>query len=424
MGRICMIAFAHYPRDGRVRREAEALVDRGDEVDVICIREAGEERNRLLNGVRLIQLRKLYYRGPNAVVYLAKYLLFCFAAFFWVTYLHLKNRYQIIQVHTMPDFLVFVAIIPKLLGAKVLLDVHDLMPELYQSKFGLPETRWLIRFITWVERQSIGFADRAIAVHKLHLDTLVKHGNPPKKFTILLNVPDPKIFSVKNEVSSRDDYGFRLLYHGTVTRRYGLSVALYAVSLLRKEISGLEFQIVGNGEDRSRLIDLVKQLDLTDCVSFSRSFVPVEQLSSIILNADVGVVPILYDDFTKLQLPVKLLEYVGLGLPVICSRTETIEAYFDDTMVQYVEAGNVDDLAQRILELYRAPHKRKRLATNAARFNHDYNWKQQKQEYYNLIDKLAGNGHVSSKAWGRVENQRIPVVLPEKIANEQDERAG
>ena len=82
-----------------------------------------------------------------------------------MSFLFFRKRYDIIQVHTMPDFLVFAALVPKLFGAKVILDVHDLMPELYMCKFRAGPRHFIIRLITWVERRSIGFAHQAIAVH-------------------------------------------------------------------------------------------------------------------------------------------------------------------------------------------------------------------------------------------------------------------
>src|SRR5438477_7594002 len=190
MARICMVAFTYYASDPRVRREAEALAGRGDDVDCICLREPGQEKVGNLNGVRLFPLSIRRYRGASTIFYLTAYCLFFWSAFCELAVLHLKKRYDVVQVHTMPDFLVFVALIPKMLGAKVILDVHDLMPELYMSKFGVEETSWVIRFITWLERRSIAFAHRAIAVHNPHLEALIKHGNPKEKFDVLLNVPD------------------------------------------------------------------------------------------------------------------------------------------------------------------------------------------------------------------------------------------
>jgi len=389
MARICMVAYTYYPTDTRVRREAEALVNRGDMVDMICLRKNGEDRIRIQNGVRLLQPLIGRYRGSSAAIYLANYFIFFLVASGWLALLHLKHPYQVIQVHTMPDFMVFAAMMPKLLGAKVVLDVHDLMPELYQSKFGLRETHWLIRFITWSERCSIGFADRAIAVHRPHLKALIHHGNPEEKFIILLNLPDPRIFSGRAAVDHGDDSSFKLIYHGTVAERHGLKVALRALPSLRKEIKGLKFQIVGAGDGLPSLIDLAKELELTDCVDF-KAVMPMEELIPIILDADVGIVPILDDAFTKYMLPVKLLEYVALRIPVICSRSETIEAYFDDSMVQYCAPGNAAELAEQILTLYWHPEIRERLRANADRFCRDYSWERQKQRYYQLIDDLIG----------------------------------
>jgi len=387
MARICMVAYTYYPTDTRVRREAEALVDRGDTVDMICLGKKGEDRIRTLNGVRLIQPLLSRYRGSSAVQYLANYAVFFVAASAWLAALHRKSHYQVIQVHTMPDFMVFTAMIPKLLGAKVVLDVHDLMPELYRSKFGLRETHWLIRFIVLIERCSIGFADKAIAVHKPHLDALVRHGNPEDKFTILLNLPDPRIFSTNVGRRRGSGSGFRLIYHGTVSERHGLRVALRALPSLRKEIKGLKLQIIGEGDGLPGLVGLAKELGLTDCVDF-KAFMPMEELLPIILDADIGIVPILLDDFTKYMLPVKLMEYVALRIPVICSRTETIETYFDDSMVRYSAPGNVMELSEHILALYRSPALRERLTASADRFNREYRWEQQKQLYYQLIDDL------------------------------------
>jgi glycosyltransferase involved in cell wall biosynthesis len=382
-----MVAYAYYPTDTRIRREAEALVARGDTVDVIGLRKEGKKRIDTLNGVRMIQLSVARYRGANAAMYLLMYFQFLIKAFFHLTFLHLKQPYQVIQAHTMPDFIVFAAIVPKLLGTKVVLDVHDLMPELYRSKFGLPASHWLIQFITWMERRSIAFAHRAIAVHKPHLEALVSHGNPAEKFIILLNSPDPRIFSRQARVHSNGE-GFKLIYHGTVAQRHGLSVALQALVDLKEKINGLQLQIFGDGDDLPHLIDLTKELDLADHVSIHRGFVPMEDLVPIILEADVGIVPILYDDFTKYMLPGKLLEYIALGIPVVSSRTGTIEAYFSDAMLQYVQPGNADDLAQKILEIYQNPAKRARLVANANKFNRDLGWDQQKKMYYRMVDTL------------------------------------
>ncbi len=390
MARICMLAFTHYSTDSRVRREAEALTARGDEVDFICLKEPGNEHVRDYHGVHLYPIGVGRYRGRSTALYLASYVSFFVCGFFLMTYLFLRKRYHIVQVHTMPDFMVFTALIPKLFGARVILDVHDLVPELYSCKFGIDMSHPLIRLLTWIERRSIAFAHRAIAVHIPHRDLLVRHGNPRDKFAVVLNVPDPRIFEIKEGSERVEDGVFRLIYHGTIAKRHGLEVAIEAVALARQHIPGLEFEILGDGDNRDSLVRLVEELGLSGCVGFSDGRVALEDLPARIRRADVGVVPIIHDAFTQYMLPVKLMEYVHLGVPVIATDSDTIKSYLDDTMICYVPSGDVKELATQIRALHDDPGKRKSLADNAGRFSNTMTWESQRSEYYGLIDGLLG----------------------------------
>ena len=391
MVRVCMVAYTDYPTDTRVRREAESLVERGDIVDVICLGHRDEANPEYKNGVKMIKISVPRYQGSKSGRYIASYLYFFCAALIRLTRMQLKYSYQVIQVHTMPDFMVFTAIVPKLLGAKVILDVHDLMPELYQSKFGSNKRHLTIRFLKWVERRSIRFAHRAIAVHQPHLEALCSHGNPSQKFTVLLNVPDIKVFANQGNSQPQNHPGLELIYHGMVAKRNGLEIAIRAISMLKDELKQLKLKIIGDGDDILRLSELVTELGLLDIVQIIRGMMSLEKLVPIINDADVGIVPILYDEFTRYMLPTKLLEYVAMGKPVICSRTATIEAFFNDTMVQFVSPGNVSELAGAIRELYEHPEKRRLLSVAANQFTREYNWEKQKQAYYQLIDSLVNN---------------------------------
>lgn len=396
MTRICMVVYSNYPEDTRVRREAEALVARGDTVDVICLRHEDVHAPPVFNGVRIFPTAAGKYSGSSGLLYVTSYVTFFLAASLRLALLHLRNHYQVIQVHTMPDFLVFAALIPRLSGARVILDVHDLMPELYQSKYGLEASHWLVRLLTWMERTSIRFADRAIAVHRPHLNTLVSHGNPAEKFIILLNLPDPKLFSSPQLARPLPHNGFRLIYHGTVSKRHGLGVALAALAQLQAAIPNVQLQIIGVGDDMPRIREQVGDLDLSAAVSIDEEWVRIDKLLPIIREADMGVVPILHDAFTRHMLPTKLMEYAALGIPVVCSRTETVEAYFDETMVLFCQPGDAADLADKILYLYQHPDRRAQLAANARRFCQKYSWEAQVQRYYRLVDDLARQAGLAS----------------------------
>src|SRR6266566_2230455 len=306
MARVCMVAYTNYPSDTRIRREAEALVERGDEVDIVCPGVPALERRQTFAGVGLHTVLSFDYAGGSRRRdYARRYLAFLAAAAVEVTRLHRRERYDVIHVHTMPDFLVFSALGAKLLGARVILDVHDLMPELFASKFGVARSHRLIRVLEQVERWSISFADRAVAVHRPHLRALVEHGNPVEKFDVLMNLPDPALFSPRREPPPASP--FTLVYHGMVGSRHGLDVAVRAVALAREQVPDVQLRIIGDGDYFPEVRRVVEELVVEENVRLDQGLVPIEQLIPILREASVGVVPILDDPFTRYMLPVKLL---------------------------------------------------------------------------------------------------------------------
>jgi glycosyltransferase involved in cell wall biosynthesis len=391
-----MIVFNNYINDPRVRREAEALVERGDLVDCICLTPRSDPKCTL-RGVNLFSVSTSKYNGQKPLRHVASYLVFFCYALIKVTRLHLRRPYDIVQIHTMPDFIVFAAIIPKLLGAKVILDVHDLTPEVYMAKFGSDYSHWVVRLIMWVERRSVAFANKAICVHQPHLNVLEQHGNPRHKFSVLLNVPDHRIFR-RLPAARRPSGPFRLVYHGTIPKRAGIETAIRAVALARKEIPGLEFQIIsGHGDGLGAIQALADELRLNECVRID-PVVPVEHLPEILKQAALGIIPYGADAFTQFVLPTKLMEYAALGIPVITARLKTIEAYFDDEMVSYFQPGNEVELADQIVRLYRDPDLAAKFAANAAKFSERYNWPQQRAIYYELVDSLLDGKASFAKA--------------------------
>src|SRR5580693_5654821 len=108
--RICMIAYTHYSYDPRVRRAAEAFASRGDAVDFISLSEGSTSQEETINCVRLTPLRLVKYQGSNIREYIFGYIRFLAAASWTLTRRHLQNRYDVIYIHTMPDFMVFASL--------------------------------------------------------------------------------------------------------------------------------------------------------------------------------------------------------------------------------------------------------------------------------------------------------------------------
>ncbi|HEX6289303.1 MAG TPA: glycosyltransferase family 4 protein [Herpetosiphonaceae bacterium] len=389
--RHCMVVHAYYPvREPRVEREVSALLKHGYEVDVICLRQDGEPAVDTHNGVRIFRLPVKRHRGSGAAVQLLEYLAFFTAAFARLALLHRRQRYDVVQIHNLPDFLVFAALVPKLAGARVILDIHDVMPEFYASRFRSTMSSWPVRCVRWQEQLACRFADHVITVTDLWRETLIERGLDAAKVSVVMNVADDRIFHAAAATAQpeRSQRAFHVLYHGTLTERYGIDLAIRAIDIVRRSLPDVYLTIHGVGEYREALVQLTDELGLHEHVRFSTQFVPTPQMPQLIRQADVGIVPYRQDVFTDGILPTKLMEYAALGVPAIAARTSAIAAYFDDTMVQFFTPGDVEDLARCITLLY---HDRQRLAAfvrHADQFNQRYNWATVSAGYVSLVEQL------------------------------------
>lgn len=388
MAFIFMAAYTNYRRDPRVKREAEALVESGHRVVFLARRQAGEPNCETIAGVDVIKTIGLKSKCTSFIEYLLDYVIF-----FFMIFAHLLRhplRYQLIHINNMPDFLVFATCLPRLLGIPVIHDIHDLMPEIFEEKFSSGEKHWVVRALKIQERWSGKFASAVLTVENRLKDILYERGIPREKIHVLMNLPDDRIF-VRREILPLKPHGapFVMVYHGTLARRLGLDIAIEAVFKVKNEIPHLELRIIGAGEEQARLIALRDSLGLQDIVKFSEGYVPVEKIPAMIHDADVGLIPLRISSGTDIMLPTKLLEYVTMGIPCIVPKTGTIYRYFDEEMVQYFEAENVDSLAEAIITLYRNPNKRTTLSQLATeRFANIYNWSAHKKVYTSLVEQL------------------------------------
>jgi len=257
-------------------------------------------------------------------------------------------------VHNLPDFLVFAAWFPKLLGATLILDLHDLMPEFFAARSGRSIKSWLVRLVIWQERLSCRFADQVITVTQLWRQTLIRRGLPQSKVSVVMNVPDDLVFRRNGRPTSRGDSTFRLFYHGALAKHNGVDLILGAVARLQNECPNLHLCIHSGvtGHQKDELVALANRLGITDRVDFSGELLAVSELPKLIGTADVGLVPYRNDVFADGILPTKLMEYVALGLPVIAARTSAIATYFDDTMVQFFQPGDVEDLTRSTVSAF------------------------------------------------------------------------
>ena len=389
--RHCMIVHAYYPLgETRVQREAEVLLRHNYKVDVVCLHKEGEPATDYFKGVRIYRLPVKRHRGAGLIVQFVEYLAFFFLAMFKVSLLHLQQRYNTVQVHNLPDFLVFAAWMPKLLGAGVILDLHDLMPEFYIGRHHRNSGSLLVHLVRLQERLSCRFAHHVITVSHQWREVLIERGVVDEKVSVVMNVADDAIFRppANRRRQNRADGKLRLIYHGVVTQRYGLDLVLCTMARLRRDAPDVHLTILGRGDQIETLMRLADELNLNNQVTFHWEIRPAEELPEIILAADAGIVPYRNDHFTDGLIPTKLMEYAALGLPAIAARTTAISRYFDNTMVEFFMPGCVDDLARSIMRLYNDPARLAQLAQGIQKFNQGYNWTKISAEYVALVERL------------------------------------
>lgn len=389
-GRVCVVRQASFPMDPRVHREVMALVDAGFEVDVICQRAGAERLVERVDGARVLRIPMRRQRR-GAVRYVLQYLAFFLAATALVSVLHLRRRYRLVQVHSLPDPLVFSALVPKVLGARVVLDLHEMFPEFFETKFGKrPAAR---RLIELAEQASIRFADFAFTCTNEMRETFVARGADPTKLGVVLNAAEEAVFDVERyPPRGSEDGDFVLICHGTVEQHYGIDTAIEAVALLANEISGLRLDIVGSGSYVEDAAKLARGLGVEHRVRFTGGWVPIDELLEAISRSDAGVVAMKRDAFRDLTHCNKMYDLVTMRRPVLTSRTRSVEAYFDDDCFEYFESNDAQDLARAIRRLHGDPERRTALVENAARALEPYRWPRQRETYLEYIDRALDGG--------------------------------
>jgi len=300
---------------------------------------------------------------------------------------HLRRRYQLIHVHSVPDFLVYAAIMPKITGTPVILDIHDLLPELYASKFRVSRDSLLFRLLLLAERCSIAFSNHVIVANHLWCERVAQRSTEPVKCSAICNYPDPKLFHPQQRKEANGK--FLLTYPGTLNWHQGVDVAISAFARIKDQIPEAEFHIYGEGPAKASLIELAGILGSGDRVIF-HDFLPTDEIARVMASADLAVEPKRAgSDFGNEALSMKILEFMAVGVPLVVSRTKIHAYYYDDSMVKFYDGDNEDELAANVLLLRRDASLRNKLISNASKYVEANNWEVRKKEYLGVVDCLA-----------------------------------
>lgn len=383
-----VVVHSIYPQDPRVRKQTRAVVARGYAVDIVCLRGEGQSRFEQDGDVRIYRLPMQHDRSRGLGGYVYEYAGFALMAFFVVTWLWLRHRHRIVKVHNMPDALVFTALVPRLCGARVVFDIHDFMPELFESRYG-GSRMWLVRLLARIERMAWRFSHAIVTTHERASRRLLDRGVSPAKLTVVMNTAP--MVDERPAMPPRDGE-LRVVYHGLLSDVYDLETAVRAVGELRRAGGPpVRLWLVGIGPRADALRTLAADAGAADAVTFE-GWVQSEAIPGVLRRSHAGYAVLLDRPHQQIALPTKLFEAIASGLPVITSRTTIVTDFVDERDVLFVEPGNVAQTAAAFRHIANDAESAERLVAHAWRTVHPLRWQVMADRYVALMDVLSARG--------------------------------
>jgi glycosyltransferase involved in cell wall biosynthesis len=389
-----MIAHSYYEEDPRVRREAESLVAAGRPVSVLALRRDGSPATSEVAGVRVHHLDVQRHQGAGLGTYLREYLSFLFRSMWRSVRLHRRERFALVQVHSLPDFLVFAALPLKLAGVPVLLDLHEAMPEFFRSRFPGASNPVAYRLLRFQERLSIALSTRTITVNPAMRDRLVGLGVPPGKVAVVVNSPSLGRFDPAGQPKRafRQDGRLRLVYTGALTPIYEVDVAIDAVARIATERPELDvlLDVYGRGDTEHALRAEAERLGIGDRVAF-HGRIPIDDVPAAVAGADIGLAPTRHDRFTDMSLSTKVFEYAAMGKPVVATRLPMVEQTFPVGSVGTYASGDAASMASAITAFADDPGARDDAVGRTAAIVETGSWEREAPRYLALVDDLVSD---------------------------------
>jgi glycosyltransferase involved in cell wall biosynthesis len=385
---ILMVAYSEYSRDARIRREAEALTEIGYNVDFFVLKE--KQSPLVDTSVNLIHLNLEQYRGNSNLNYILSYFNFFFQSFMKILWLYPKKRYKIIYTHNMPDFIVFLGLIPKLFGCKLIHDIHDLMPDIYKSKFKSAFANIIYYLLLIQEKISCMLADKIITVSDIALDILINdHKLRKEKISVVRNFADKDIFTPMKLNTNRNN-DLNLIHHGTISDRFGLRYIIKEMETICKEYSHVKLHFYGKGDGKEEVIlaKMINESKLTKNV-FLHGQIQLDDIPRKISAADIGIVSYKKDPSTDIFTPLKLLEYIAMEKPIVTVHTKAIAMLIKDAKLLYYENGLEESFSNAIFSLITNEGKLDSLTKETIKLNNQINWGKEKKILQNVVVNLC-----------------------------------
>jgi glycosyltransferase involved in cell wall biosynthesis len=387
-----MVVHAYYPlAEPRVQREARAAREAGFDVTVLALRGPDEPPGETTDGIHVRRVRLRHVRGTGLGRLAFEYGAFCVLAAGWLAARSARRPFAIIHFHGPPDFIIAAGLFPRLLGSRLILDIHDLSSHMFGARVGGVLGAMVSRALVWVERLASAVADEVVTVHEPYRSELVRHGVPPAKVHVVMNSVDHVLLERSHQVGSLRPRAatFRLAYHGTLTSWYGTDLVVDAVKELREKGLDVDAVLLGDGDAVPMLRRQIAERGLENYIYLSGRYVPIEAALATVACADCGVIPNRASEINRFALSSKLFEYVALGVPVVVAHLETLATYFGPDEVTFFEPGEATSLAAAVRWVYEHRDAARWKVHRAQARADDYSWLRNRAELVRLYRPLA-----------------------------------
>jgi glycosyltransferase involved in cell wall biosynthesis len=390
--RVGIVVLSAYPFDPRPRRSADVLVCQGMSVDYICVADGKVPWREKTNGINVFRVPINHQRGGK-LGYAYQYSAFILASAAILAARSRRHRYDLVFVNNMPDILVVSALLPKIFGAKVILDLHDPMPELMMTIFGKDPGSKSVRLLKFLEKWSAARADRVLVPNVACRRLLASRSCPEDRIAVMMNSPDESIFPFRPACSQpalehRSNDPFVVMYHGTLVERNGLDIAIEAFACLRKKLPMAQLHIYGKATPfLERVMQSARDRGLEQNVlHFGQK--PLEQIVDAIDACNVGLIPNRHNAFTHINTPTRIFEYLARGKPVIAPRTAGIQDYFDEHSLLFFEPGNAEELVQQIEFVASHPGEALNITERGQQVYKAHAWQLEKEGLVKVVRQL------------------------------------
>ncbi|WP_179235293.1 glycosyltransferase family 4 protein [Streptomyces sp. CS113] len=392
---LILVENLSVPFDRRVWQECTTLRDAGWEVHVICPRgtKRDTEREAVVDGVRIHRYPLRAATGGPAG-YLREY-----GAALWHTFRLARKVGPVDVVHACnpPDLLFLPALWLKRRGARFVFDQHDLIPELYLSRFGRGKDL-LYRAVCALERLTYRTADIVLATNESYKDVALRRGGrrPDDVFVVRSAPATDRFQPVPAEPELKRGKPHLLCYLGVMGPQDGVDYALRALAKLRDEAGRTDWHavFVGSGDAFDAMVELSRSLGLGEQVQFTGR-IPDADLVRYLSTADVCLSPDPRNPLNDVSTMNKVLEYMAMGRPIVSFDLREARVSAGEAAL-YAAANDESEFAGLVARLLDDPGERARMGKiGQERVNGQLSWRNSQKAL------LAAYAAAGTKAGGR-----------------------